>query len=375
MFAGRIQHWHIMNKFFLLTTGIILLSACSTDKGYELSGTIKGLSDGTIYLQHRIDKAYISLDSVKSTDGTFTFTGKVDIPDVYYISIPGQQSRSMLFLENSRINLSVHVDSLYYPNVSGSAVHDEYTALEGQIDAIYERMDALWAEYQQASASGDTAIANELNAQMESVYETIGETQMAYLNENPSSYIAPYVVQSLHYGKEAEEIEDLLAKLDPILESTTLVGSMKKRVEVLKNVAVGKMAPDFTQNDPEGNPVSLASLRGNYLLIDFWASWCGPCRRENPNIVAAYSKYHEKGFDILGVSLDNSKERWLQAIEADRLTWNHVSDLKYWSNEAAAIYGISSIPSSLLLDREGKIIAKNLKGKDLHSELEKLLTP
>lgn len=364
-----------MKNLFIFIAGILFLSSCGTDKGYELSGTIVGLSEATIYLQHRIDKEYISLDSVASTDGTFSFTGKVDIPDVYYISVPGQRGMSMLFLENSRINLSVHVDSLYYPSVTGSGVHEEYTEFQDGIDAIYDKMDALWAEYQHANASGDTAIANELNMQMESVYETIGTTQMAFLDKNPTSYIAPFVVQSLHYGKEAEEIQDLLAKLDPVLESTTLVSSMKRRVEVLKSVAIGKIAPDFSQNDPEGNPVSLSSLRGNYLLIDFWASWCSPCRRENPNIVAAYSKYHEMGFDILGVSLDNSKERWLQAIQFDRLAWNHVSDLKYWSNEAAAMYGISSIPSSLLLDPEGKIIAKNLKGKDLHSKLEELLVP
>ena len=364
-----------MNKLFLFITGIAVLASCNRERGYELSGSIRGFTDGTIYLQQRVDKAYVSLDSVSSADGSFTFTGSVTIPDAYYISIAGQNAKSMLYLENSRVNLSVHVDSLYSPVVTGSSVHDEYMDYQSRIDAIYDKLNSLWAEFQQADLNGDTAIASEIENQMESVHKTVEETKLKFVDDNPASYVSPWVVQSLHYGKEAWEIEELLARLDPVLDPTTIVQSMKKRVEVLKSVAVGKIAPDFTQNDPDGNPLSLSSLQGNYLLIDFWASWCGPCRRENPNIVAAYAAYHDKGFDILGVSLDNSREKWLQAIQDDNLTWNHVSDLSYWSNEAAALYGISSIPSSLLLDPEGKIIAKNLRGKDLHAELEKLLAP
>jgi peroxiredoxin len=281
----------------------------------------------------------------------------------------------MIFLENSDIVVDVHADTLWKPEVTGSDVHDEYMAFEESIDKIYDRLNSLWEEYKQAEASGDTAIASEIEAQMDRVYEGVGETQQKYLEENPASYIAPFIVQSLHYGKEADEIEEMLNKLDPGLEATTLVNSMRKRVEVLKKVAVGQIAPDFTQNDPEGHPLSLSSLRGNYLLIDFWAAWCGPCRRENPNIVAAYHKFHDRGFDILGVSLDDSREAWMNAIEADGLVWHQVSDVRGWGNEAAQLYGIASIPSSLLLDPEGRIIAKNLRGEELHDKLAELLVP
>ena len=374
MLAANIKTY-MMKKILILFTGMFLFSACSSEKAFKLNGTIEGLFNETVYLQQRIDKAYVSIDSTMTTDGTFEFTGSVNIPDVFYISISGRQGKAMLFLENSDISLAVHEDSLYNPRVSGSAVHDEFTEFQSGIDDVYNKLNALYSEYKEAGQKGDTAIASELEKQMDAVYGQVAEMQIKYLDENPASYIAPYIVQSIHYGKEAEEIEELLAKLDPSLEPTTLVANMKRRVEVLKSVAVGKMAPDFTQADPEGNPVSLSSFRGTYLLLDFWASWCGPCRRENPNVVAVYEEFHDKGFDILGVSLDNSRDRWLQAIEVDKLTWTHVSELNYWSNSAISLYGISSIPSNLLLDPEGKIIAKNLRGEDLHAELRKHLNP
>lgn len=364
-----------MTRVIVFFSALFLLSACGSQPGYKLSGTIEGVTDATVYLQQRIDKEYISIDSVSATDGTFEFNGKVEIPDVYYISITGKRGRAMIFLENSGIDLTVHADTLWTPEINGSTVHDEYVAYQESLEAIYDKLGVLWEEYKAAGTAGDTAIASELETTMDEVYEGVGKAQSSFIDDNPSSFVAPFVVQSLHYGKEAGEIEELLNKLDPALEATTLVSSMRKRVEVLKKVAIGEIAPDFIQEDQDGNPVQLSSLRGNYLLIDFWAAWCGPCRRENPNIVSAYNKFHDKGFDILGVSLDDSKGNWLRAIGDDRLTWNHVSDLKGWSNEAAQMYGISSIPGSLLLDPDGRIIAKNLRGKELHAELEKLLTP
>ncbi|MBK7869827.1 MAG: TlpA family protein disulfide reductase [Saprospiraceae bacterium] len=155
-------------------------------------------------------------------------------------------------------------------------------------------------------------------------------------------------------------------------ESPAAAADLQKHLDAVKSFAVGGVAPDFAQKTPEGEDLKLSDLRGKVVLVDFWASWCGPCRRENPNVVRVYNQYKEKGFEILGVSLDQDKNRWLQAIEKDGLTWRHVSDLKGWQNEVAQLYSVSAIPHTILLDAEGKIIARNLRGPALENKLAEL---
>jgi peroxiredoxin len=176
------------------------------------------------------------------------------------------------------------------------------------------------------------------------------------------------------YDINADIAEPVFLSLAEKLRNGPAGKEMAERIEVAKKTGVGRMAMDFTQNDTLGNPVSLSSFKGKYVLIDFWASWCGPCRQENPNVVKAFNNYKDKGFTVLGVSLDqpNAKDKWMKAIHDDNLTWTQVSDLKFWKNEVAVQYGIQAIPQNFLIDPQGKIIGKNLRGEGLNKKLEEL---
>jgi len=201
-------------------------------------------------------------------------------------------------------------------------------------------------------------------------------TLKIFILSNPDSYLSLLALYSVAGpSPDPSEVDPLYNSLSDRLKATETARNLKKSLDGLRNTAIGVTAPDFTQNDVNGAPVKLSSFRGKYVLLDFWASWCGPCRQENPNVVKAYNKYKDKNFTIVGVSLDrpNGKAAWLAAIQNDGLNWTQVSDLKFWSNEVAALYSITSIPANFLIDPNGKIIARDLRGDDLENKLEEVL--
>jgi len=194
-----------------------------------------------------------------------------------------------------------------------------------------------------------------------------------YILKNGKSVVAAYLAISNAYAYSLEDLKAINKAMDPSIANSAYVKKLAEREIILGKVETGQPAPEFTMNDTTGKPISLSSLKGKVVLVDFWASWCGPCRAENPNVVAAYKRFSSKGFTVFGVSLDTDKDKWLQAIAKDGLTWPHVSDLIGWDNAAAKQYGVMSIPASYLLDKEGKIIASNLRGEELVKKLEELL--
>lgn len=354
-----------MKKFLILLLSVALF-ACTQQKGFKIEIILEG-AEGQILLEERSASEWIAIDTADVIDGVAVLEGEVAMPGVYYVSILGQRAKALVFVENSKMTMTGKADSIYLAEITGSLTHDEYKVVDEKIKGISEEYMALYQESRASGAAGDTAKASSLMEKVNELYESTNTLQEDFIKENPASYATPYFISRVQYGKEADELDSIVNMLDPKLQKVQSIIDIKEKIVKLKKVAVGQIAPDFTQNDADGNPIKLSDIysQNELTLIDFWASWCGPCRGENPNVVAVYNQYKDKGFTVLGVSLDKDKAAWLKAIEDDGLTWTHVSDLAYWNNKAAQLYAVSGIPHSILVDKSGKIIAKNKREADL----------
>ncbi|HNW52001.1 MAG TPA: TlpA disulfide reductase family protein [Prolixibacteraceae bacterium] len=360
-----------MRKIVILFSVMLLLASCSKKEKYTISGTIADQAPATIYLQQRIDGDWKNIDSARMENGKFEMTGKVDFPDAYYLS-KSDRDKLLLFVENCPVTVVADSTVIGNAQVTGGKEQELYNSFK---ETYNKQSDALYALYYKSKGESNPELKKTMEKQVDSLDQELTKYQEKFMFDHPSSSVAVYLLTQLQYGKSAEELEKLLSKLDVSLNKTIAYKAMVKRVEALKKVAIGQKTPDFVMNDPEGKPVAISSVysKNNYTLIDFWASWCGPCRAENPNVVAAFQKFGSKGFGVFGVSLDQDKERWLKAISDDKLTWPHVSDLKGWGNEAAKEYSVNSIPANFLVDKSGIIIGANLRGEDLMKKLEELL--
>jgi len=325
------------NSLFILSAFIATVFLCSCQKApsYQISGTIN-MDSGMMYLQSFRNKMFFVVDSAPIKQGQFLFTGKAERPDLFGLTLNRNETFSphYIFIENSPISVEIDTTGRGTAIITGSAEND------------------LFEYYKNNRKGFDIA---------------------AYIKENPKSPVVAYILyREFSTDLSATQLEEHVALFDPTVRDISFLKELEEIIATKRSVEPGQTAPSFSGITPDELELNLESFRGNYLMLDFWASWCGPCRRSNPNKVKAFEMFHEQGFQILSVSLDRKKEDWLKGIETDGLVWNHVSDLKFWDSAPAKLYGVRSIPSNFLIDPNGIIIASNLHGDELINKLAEI---
>lgn len=370
-----------------IATLLPVLALAQTPETFTISGKLDDVKQPfKAYLNYQAGSTRV-LDSATLNNGTFQFTGKVAAPASALLAIDRKgvgfknlnKSDDLLNFYVDKGNIIIAGDdSISHARITGSAINSDNEALNAMLAPVYKQAQALYAEAQAAKPDQQQSVVfqRSLQDKFKAIQQERERTLKVYISSHPNSYLSLMAISSMG-GPSADisAIEPLYNGLSQNLKDTEAGKELKASFAALKATAIGTLAPDFTQNDVNGKPIKLSSLRGKYVLLDFWASWCGPCRQENPNVVKTYNKYKDKNFTVLGVSLDrpNGKADWLQAIKDDGLSWTQVSDLKFWNNAAAGLYFVQSIPQNFLIDPQGKIVAKNLRGADLESKLIELL--
>ena len=373
-----------MIRNIFLVALLAIFGACENqdNQGYQISGTVNNVTDGQKIIISELNDTNtqaIPVDTVVVTDGKF----ELDLPEkekptISFLNLEETRGHVLFIADNTPISFEIYPDSLFASKVSGGKDNEVLYSYLNDVRSTNTRMTETRNSMRAAYQSQDTATLSSLEAAQKQYFEEDKGKKTELIENNPGSIVSVMILQDMLNTKaySSSEIKSLYEQLDPNIQQSPLAQTFKTSLDKMSKTDIGSKAPGFSAPTPEGEQLALEDVLGKVTLLDFWAAWCRPCRMENPNIVEVYKKYHDKGFNIIQVSLDRpgQKDKWMQAIEEDNLgQWNHVSNLMFWQDPIAAEYGIRAIPAAFLLDEEGKIIAKDLRGPALGEKVGELL--
>lgn len=363
-----------MRKIAYLCAIAATVISCGGNKGYVINGTIEGAEDGDmVYLQKVEERRLVKVDSAQIAQGKFTFKGIQDSVVSRYITCTPTNQESIMtdfFLENGNINAKLSAEE---NKVIGTSNNNTYQKIKEQIKGFDKQINEVYGSLSDTTLTAEAKQAK-IN-EIESLQEQIFSITKDGINANIDNPVGIYLLKTNYYYLTVEDLAPLMPKISEKYAADPVIIQIKENVSKMQATAVGQKFTDFEMLTPEGNPIKLSDYvgKGKVVLVDFWASWCGPCRREMPTLVEAYAKYKNKNFEIVGVSLDQSQEAWVESTQKLNITWPQMSDLKYWNSEGAKLYAVSSIPHTVLIDGEGIIIARGLHGEGLKKRLAELL--
>ncbi|WP_335337888.1 TlpA disulfide reductase family protein [Sediminicola sp. YIK13] len=368
----------MMKKIIVSLCALAAVVACSTNpEGFSLDGTVNGeLENGTkVYLKTaNAENQLVDVDTTTVENGKFKFSGPADLPEIHYVYIDQLRGNIPFIVEKGEIELTVQKDSLTDAKITGTPQNEFFTDFIKGSKELSSRAMSINEDMRKASASNDEGTMVSLRDEYFELQEEAKNFELDYVKKNPNSLISVLIIDKVLNTKSMsdEEVKALYDGLSPEMKKTKPGKSIEEKLNNSKSTSIGSKAPNFSAPTPNGDLLALNDVKGKVTIVDFWAAWCKPCRAENPNVVNVYNKYHDKGLNILGVSLDRRAEDWKKAIADDNLTWNHVSNVQYF-DEIAKLYNVDAIPATFILDENGVIVAKNLRGPALEQKIAEML--